>query len=105
MLEAARSGDVEELKSVLEDISAHGKFTSRPNLNASDIRGKTALIYASAYGHKEVVEYLLTFQELDVNAVDDTQKSALHYACGRSRSRRHEEFDTIHASIVATLLE
>ena len=29
------------------------KFSQRPNLNASDIRGKTALIFASSYGHRE----------------------------------------------------
>ena len=30
------------------------RFTSRPNLNSSDVSGKTALIYAAAFGNKEV---------------------------------------------------
>jgi kinesin family member C2/C3 len=85
MLEAARSGDLPSLKKVLEPQSGlMSRFSNRPNLNASDIRGKTALIYASSFGNREVVEYLLTkVKEIDVNAIDDTDKTALHHASKR----------------------
>merc|ERR1712151_826337 len=48
-----------------------------------DVRGKTPLIYATAFGREDTVEYLLGKPEVDVHLTDDTQKSALHHACKR----------------------
>merc|ERR1719336_1131279 len=94
------------LKHVVEVGASTAKVSIRPNLNASDIRGKTALIYASAFGNKDIVEYLLSrAREIDVNAVDDTQKSALHHASKRARTRRDGAFDEIQAGIVSLLLQ
>jgi len=104
LLQAARSNDLEELKKIVEGGSGvMSKFSSRPNLNSSDIRGKTCLIYACAFGHKEIVLYLLTkTKEVDINAVDDTMKSALHHACKRAKS---SDSDTVNIDIVGALIE
>ncbi|CAK0837833.1 unnamed protein product [Prorocentrum cordatum] len=104
LLEAARSNDLQELKRIVEGSSGMmSKFTSRPNLNSSDIRGKNCLIYACAFGHKEVVDYLLSkTKEVDVNAVDDTAKSALHHSCKRAKASSE---DTVNVEIVSALIE
>merc|ERR1712151_1241438 len=81
------------------------KFSARPNLNCSDIRGKTPLIYAAAFGHKEVVEFLVQYPEVDVNAMDDTQKSAMHHASKRARKNRDTPNDSVQAEIVELLIK
>jgi len=92
ILESARDGDLDSIKKCMEPTSTG--FMSkwvRPDLNCSDIRGKTALIYASAFGHQHIVDYLLDKRpknEVDVNLTDDTQKSALHHATKRARKTR-----------------
>jgi len=104
LLESARSGDLESIKKMVEGGSGiMSKFATRPSLNSNDIRGKTALIYASAFGNKDIVEYLVSKSEIDVNILDDTQKSALHHASKRTRRRRGELGDT-QAEIVNLLL-
>eukprot|EP00418_Pyrodinium_bahamense_P088123 CAMPEP_0179035442 /NCGR_PEP_ID=MMETSP0796-20121207/13114_1 /TAXON_ID=73915 /ORGANISM="Pyrodinium bahamense, Strain pbaha01" /LENGTH=1125 /DNA_ID=CAMNT_0020731717 /DNA_START=303 /DNA_END=3680 /DNA_ORIENTATION=- len=107
LLESARSGDLEAVKKIVEGSSGmRSKFTSRPNLNCSDIRGKTALIYAAAFGNRDVVEYLLSkTREIDVNTLDDTQKNALHHASKRSRARRTPEYDEMQCDIISLLLQ
>merc|ERR1712232_1225719 len=42
--------------------------------------GRTMLIYATAFGHKDVVNFLLGQKEVHVNAHDDTHKTALMHA-------------------------
>merc|ERR1712217_716571 len=75
------------------------------DLNSSDIRGKTPLIYASAFGKKVCVEFLLRTPEVDVNALDDTQKSALHHAAKRMRSSAEElEENRANASDIVSML-
>mmetsp|Transcript_94100 Transcript_94100/g.206089 ORF Transcript_94100/g.206089 Transcript_94100/m.206089 type:complete len:1250 (+) Transcript_94100:224-3973(+) len=106
LLEAARSGNLEELQKVAEGTSGvMGRLTSKPSLNSSDVRGKTALIYASAFGNKEVVRYLLSKREVDVNAMDDTQKCALHHASKRAQKPGASETDNIQGDIVNMLLD
>eukprot|EP00931_Biecheleriopsis_adriatica_P061147 TRINITY_DN36762_c0_g1_i1.p1 TRINITY_DN36762_c0_g1~~TRINITY_DN36762_c0_g1_i1.p1 ORF type:complete len:1235 (+),score=381.11 TRINITY_DN36762_c0_g1_i1:89-3793(+) len=101
MLESARAGDLEALKKVVEPGSGiMSKFSNKPNLNASDIRGKTALIYAAGFGNQEVVEFLLG-KEIEVNAVDDTDKTALHHAARRTGS---EEDSQAQADIISAIL-
>jgi len=104
MLEAARAGELETLQNVLEPgTGIMSKFSNRPNVNASDIRGKTALIYASSFGNAEVVQYLLTkSKELEVNAVDDTDKTALHHAS--RRTPKTEDDGNLQAEIITLLL-
>lgn len=76
-LEAARAGDLD----VLKKASSSGGFISSKKLdvNCCDVRGKTPLIYASAFGNLSIVEWLLEKPDINVNAVDDTQRSALHH--------------------------
>lgn len=84
-LEAARCGDLETLQKV--GASGRGNFLgfSKFSINCHDMRGMTALMYAAAFGHRNVVEYLL-FQklEVDVDAVDGSKKTALHHATKRA---------------------
>eukprot|EP00428_Durinskia_dybowskii_P019617 CAMPEP_0170217242 /NCGR_PEP_ID=MMETSP0116_2-20130129/8283_1 /TAXON_ID=400756 /ORGANISM="Durinskia baltica, Strain CSIRO CS-38" /LENGTH=1246 /DNA_ID=CAMNT_0010467869 /DNA_START=69 /DNA_END=3809 /DNA_ORIENTATION=+ len=107
LLEAARAGNLEAIQKLCEPKdSVVGRFVSRPNLNSNDVRGKTALIYAAAFGHKLVVEYLLSKREVDVNALDDTQKCALHHAAKRTRKSTDlpgSEF--VQGEIVTMLLQ
>ncbi|CAE7213566.1 unnamed protein product [Symbiodinium pilosum] len=102
MLEAARSGDVDAIRKIAEPSSGiMSKFTQKANLNASDVRGKTALTYAASFGNKEVVDYLLSKgKEIEVNAVDDTDKTALHHAARRTSPTDDER----QADIISMLL-
>lgn len=63
-------------------------------------------MFAAACGHKDIVEYLLskTRDGLDVNALDDTQKSALHHAARRTKPLRQGERTTTQADIAQLLL-
>merc|ERR1712218_126849 len=60
LLEAACANDVETIQKLVQRSKSFVNLGSRLNLNASDIRGKTALIYAAAFGHTAVVAYLLS---------------------------------------------
>ena len=59
-----------------------------------DEDGATILHYASAYGHADIVEYLLSLGTFDINAMDHTLLSPLHCAA----SHRHPK-------VLETLLE
>jgi ankyrin repeat protein len=77
LLEAARAGDVDAFAKV---ASASGLLRSKKvDINGRDVRGKTALIYAAAFGHFAIVEWLLSQSSIQVNIVDDTHRSALHH--------------------------
>eukprot|EP00927_Polykrikos_kofoidii_P033161 TRINITY_DN28068_c0_g1_i2.p1 TRINITY_DN28068_c0_g1~~TRINITY_DN28068_c0_g1_i2.p1 ORF type:complete len:1273 (+),score=350.36 TRINITY_DN28068_c0_g1_i2:78-3896(+) len=105
VLEASRSGDLEVIQRAVEGRGTMiARFSSKFNLNCSDIRGKTPLIYAAAFGNKKVVEYLLAQPEVEVNAMDDTQKTAMHHASKRARKRRENSNDTIQAEVVQLLI-
>ncbi len=68
--DAAEKGDLEKVKTFLQ---------SNPNLVFSqDDFGLTPLLAASARGHKDVVELLLTYKA-DVNAKDNQGLTSLHY--------------------------
>eukprot|EP00439_Symbiodinium_sp_Y106_P076786 s2706_g15.t2 len=98
LLELARSGDLEAFKAIAEagvlepgtDRSALSPVSptrhTKTLINRSDIRGRTALMYASAIGSRDIVDYLLGKGEVYVNAVDDTQKTALHHAVKSSKA-------------------
>jgi hypothetical protein len=77
-LEAARGGDLEVLKKA---SSSGGIISSKKiDVNCCDVRGKTPLIYACAFGNLSVVEWLVAKPDINVNAVDDTQRSPLHHS-------------------------
>jgi len=102
LLEAGRSGDVNKVRRIVEGAEgARSRPGVKLNLNSSDVRGRTALIYASAFGNSGVVDYLLTQSDMEVNALDDTQKSALHHACKKARSNPD---DITQANIVSLLV-
>jgi len=99
LLEAGRSGDVEQVRKLVEGEPRNSGL--HVNLNSSDIRGRTTLIYAAAFGNRGIVDYLLTQPGVDVNALDDTQKSALHHA---SKRIRNETDEAAQAEIVELLV-
>ena len=47
--------------------------------------GWTPLIIASSAGHTDIVTYLLQLNSVDVNAVNSTGQTALHYAASKDR--------------------
>jgi len=102
-LEAGRSGNLESLKKSIYVHSANNggveTVATRANVNCSDIRGRTTLIYASAFGNIAVVEFLLAVPTIDVNAVDDTMKSALHHAAKKGSTQA-----AVQAQIVQLLV-
>jgi len=111
LLELVLQGDAAGLKRLVEGgtmtkMMGGASGGSRAHLNSGDARGKTSLMYAGALGHSAVVEYLLAHQdEVDVNTVDDTQKSALHHASKRGPARRQGESLRVQEQIVKMLLE
>merc|ERR1711920_1156903 len=93
VLEAARNGETDRLRELAEGGGRGfmSKFSGKPSLNCSDVRGKTPLIYATAFGRESTVEYLLGKPDVDVHLTDDTQKSALHHACKRQMDNENAE--------------
>mmetsp|Transcript_36680 Transcript_36680/g.84390 ORF Transcript_36680/g.84390 Transcript_36680/m.84390 type:complete len:1127 (-) Transcript_36680:98-3478(-) len=110
LLEAARAGDAATVQRISSGSSGiMSKFSTKPSLNCTDVRGKSPLIYAAAFGHKSVVMHLLGVEDTEVNLVDDTLKSALHHACKKARSKRSENdvgasADADQAEIVTQLV-
>ncbi|CAK0814175.1 unnamed protein product [Prorocentrum cordatum] len=83
VLTAAATGDLQGMKKIYD-----GGFMSsyKPDVNVTDARGKSALMFASACGHRDIVEYLLSHKKrVDVNAADNTNKTALHHASTRAK--------------------
>jgi Ankyrin repeats (3 copies) len=68
---AAKNGNLEKLK---------GYCLLGLNINTQDSNGATALHWASAYGHFEVVQYLIRGGEVDVEAKTKDGWTALHWA-------------------------
>jgi len=78
--DAAKAGNLEKVKELIE------KKTIK--VDRRDIKRKTPLIYAVEYGHKDVVEYLIS-KGADVNKKSGrsaNENTALHYAAGEGDS-------------------
>ncbi|MEI8044967.1 MAG: ankyrin repeat domain-containing protein, partial [Verrucomicrobiota bacterium] len=75
LFDAARVGDVETVKSLLDKNSEL--------IRSSDENGKTALHYAARFGKKDIVELLLA-NKADINAKNKDGRTPLHQAAERS---------------------
>ncbi|PWN96620.1 ankyrin [Tilletiopsis washingtonensis] len=87
VLYSARAGDVDELRSALAAFAAEGAAPlSDAQLAqaldaAANETGNTALLYAAANGHMEVLSYLLPKLKLDaVLRANDAGNTAVHWA-------------------------
>ncbi|XP_046558662.1 protein VAPYRIN-like [Haliotis rubra] len=73
---ACREGNLAEVKRILD--------TGRADVNCRDVDGRTPVMWAALWGHRDVVE-LLVSRGADVSLVDDDGNNTLHYACMRRR--------------------
>ncbi|KAL8674451.1 MAG: hypothetical protein Q9168_001116 [Polycauliona sp. 1 TL-2023] len=71
---AASNGDIERVRRLLQ-----GKAMPFIDVNAADEEGRAPIIYASCFGHEEVVEALIN-AKADVDRKDRNQWSALMWA-------------------------
>ncbi|KAL9096519.1 MAG: hypothetical protein Q9165_001516 [Trypethelium subeluteriae] len=82
---AASNGDVDRIRRLLK-----GKAKDLIDINAPDAEGTPSLIYASCFGHQDVVAYLLE-SGADVDRQDRNQWSALMWAM----TNRHKDIAKI----------
>mmetsp|Transcript_4220 Transcript_4220/g.8162 ORF Transcript_4220/g.8162 Transcript_4220/m.8162 type:complete len:459 (-) Transcript_4220:126-1502(-) len=77
-----------------------------PKLNCSDTREEAALIYAAAFKHRPAMDDLLCEHEVNVDAVDDTEKTALHHVSKlpKSGDSAPHATDDVQARIVKALV-
>ncbi|XP_046566467.1 ankyrin repeat domain-containing protein 29-like isoform X2 [Haliotis rubra] len=69
---ACRAGKLAEVKRILD--------TGRADVNCRSVVGMTPVMRAAGWGHRDVVE-LLVSRGADVSLVDDDGDNVLHYAC------------------------
>lgn len=97
LLEGARDGDLEAVKKAV----GFGV-----NIGTSDTSGWNALAFATNFGNKDVVEYLLQQKDIDVNAMDKKQRITLHHAAKKTRKRAPPQGpDTNQAAIIEMLIQ
>jgi ankyrin repeat protein len=83
LIEAARDGKANELSEVLDSIkavNAKGKSTKFLDINARDNEHEPALIAAIRNGHVDIVKVLLAEDNIDVDALTQSNSGALHLA-------------------------
>eukprot|EP01083_Nonionella_stella_P204993 746886_1 len=68
-------GEIDSLKTLIESESPFN------NINCKDSYGSSLLMEAARYGHLNIVEYLLG-KGSDVDAINLSNQTALHFACG-----------------------
>ena len=67
----------------MEDVQQH--LSQGVSVDAVDVEGRTALFFAAANGHLEIVELLLE-KEADPDIANAQGNTALHWACARGES-------------------
>jgi hypothetical protein len=77
--EACASGDVEDIKALIETQGANPEW--------ADFEGRQPVHTAAAAGKIEVLDYLYTRHQVDLNAIDNNGRRPLFHACQR---RQHE---------------
>lgn len=103
-LEAARAGNVPVLREVLllaESLPAARRTSTDSGgsgsggvaspirsacLNARDSEERTPLMYAVAHCRLSAIRFLLSYGEVDVNAIDEAHLTALHYVCKQPKA-------------------
>ncbi|CAF0874013.1 unnamed protein product, partial [Didymodactylos carnosus] len=78
LFEACRNGDLAKVKRLL----------TNQNVNAKDLLGRksTLLHFAAGFGRKDIVEYLLSIEGVDVHAKDDGGLVPIHNAASFGHS-------------------
>ena len=76
LINAALRGELARVKEIIEGMKTNGV-----DINHRDSYGRTALMRACSYGHKEVVLELLKVDGLDVNLQNSYGYTALMLAC------------------------
>jgi cytohesin len=71
--DAAKLGDLKRVAKLVTE--------NPPSVQSADALGNTPLMWAAAYGHEDVVQFLLA-NKAAVNARNQEEKTALHWAVG-----------------------
>jgi ankyrin repeat protein len=81
------------------------EFLSVPfiNINARDLKARSALIYACKDGHFEIVQFLCKFEQIDVNLQDQFNWTSLIFAA-KSGFKKIVEILLQHITIDVNLL-
>lgn len=106
LLEACKNDNLSGVKREIEPGRKSlmgGVAPPKVSVNATDIRGKTALMFSAALGHRSIVEYLLTNPECNVNGTDDMMKTALHHAM-RPGAKGPSIVDTSDSTAIVKML-
>lgn len=76
---AARSGDVHDVKSIVQQVKVYAGQLSKLLSATDDISGNTPLHFCSANGHVDIVLFLIS-QGSPTNAINKSGSAPLHYA-------------------------
>lgn len=87
--QAARSGDLDEAKSILDNTRDESMLNQLLS-SADDLSGNSALHFCSANGHKDMVQLLLS-KGACIDALNKCGSTPLHYAALTG------QLDVIHA--------
>lgn len=74
---AAENGELEKVKKLLSKVDSNDPVA---DINVTGLDNWTALHFAANEGRKEVVEYLLTFPDIEKDALSSIQRTPLHMA-------------------------
>ncbi|CAD7948652.1 unnamed protein product [Amoebophrya sp. A25] len=111
-LAAAREGDVPKLRELLgeeEQLQKLGDDWATLKLlspNVRDNRWRTLLMYATTFGQKATVKYLLSHPGIQPNLRDDSQMTVLHHACRKTTAAmKLIKHNSSQADLVRTLIK
>lgn len=104
-LHAAKEGNPETMRTMMKYSESWLRVETRPNPNAVDSHGRTALMIAAESGHIDVVKFLLGLRrEIELHAVDLNHRNALHHAAQRKNKEHDKKIDHNQADLVMILL-